>query len=94
MAFLGGQDAGGWNKDPEDMSQDKFEARLNRINASVQPKGASQGGGSGSWRNGQGVTGQEPRLGRTRPEEFLDIDPPRASGWEAIRQQLTRLLGR
>ncbi len=42
------------------MSQDKFEERLNRINASVQPTGRKSGGGSGSWHNGADGTGQEP----------------------------------
>ena len=76
------------------MSHDKFEARLNRINASVQPKGARQGGGSGSWKNGQGANGRAPKVEFAENEEFAHIDPPRANGWEAIKQQLVRLLGR
>ena len=76
------------------MSHDKFEARLNRINASVQPKGARQGGGSGSWKNGQEATGREPWFSPPEAEDYVEIDAPRASGWEAIKQQLARLLGR
>ncbi|WP_300518621.1 hypothetical protein [Aliiroseovarius sp.] len=76
------------------MSQDKYEARLNRINASMQPKGASQGGGSGSWKNGQGATGTEPKLDDAMQKKFTEIEPTGANSWDTIRQQLARLLGR
>lgn len=44
------------------MTSSKFEDRLNRINASVQPTGRKSGGGSGSWQNGMGATGIEPHF--------------------------------
>lgn len=44
------------------MTSSKFEERLNRINASVQPTGRKSGGGSGSWQNGKGATGLEPNF--------------------------------
>ncbi len=51
------------------MSNAKFEDRLNRINASVTPVGTKTGGGSGSWKNGQSATGQEPRFDLLTGEE-------------------------
>ena len=77
------------------MSHDKFEARLNKINASVQPKGRVSGGGSGSWKNGQGATGIEPRVDRPMHRGAdAPVPEPGATGWPALKQRLADLFKR